>query len=351
MCKTESNFEHIPEHLILSDKVYKLKSTSTFGSSRSFDRFLFDYFVEGSNPLLPADQWKTLLGMSRELHDDYPGFKIPVPAEWLLFRFLCHHVRSNSVHILGGPGGEVLSSKNFKGYLGSGVNDEKDEEILKTVLSSWICTFPEKLIELKDLYVSTDLSLDALNRSINSLKFQNHIEELDNNAYRIKPSILSKINNMKSSISLDRRSNRYYQEILIQADEPFCFVIMPFREDEFPQSVYFDVIKPLIEDEFKISCYRVDEDNRPDRIDNKIYTYILRAAFIVAEVTTRNPNVMYEIGLAHMLEKDCIILTQKSNSDVPFDINRISAEPYKNDDQLLSYLRKSISALAFKINQ
>jgi hypothetical protein len=52
-----------------------------------------------------------------------------------------------------------------------------------------------------------------------------------------------------------------------------------------------------------------------------------------------------------MLEKDCIILTQKSNSEVPFDINRISAEPYKNDDQLLSYLRKSISALAFKINQ
>ena len=351
MCKTESNFEHIPEHLILSDKVYKLKTTSTLESGRSFNRFLFDYFVEGSNPLLRSDQWRTLLGMSRELHDDYPCFKIPVPAEWLLFRFLCHHVRGNSVHILSGPGGEILSSKNFKSYLGSSVDAEKDEETLKTVLSTWIRTFPEGPIELKDLYVSTDLSLDALKRSINSLKFQNHIEEPDNNTYRIKPSILSNIYNMKNSISLDRKSNRYYQEISIQADEPFCFVIMPFREDEFPQSVYFDVIKPLIEDEFKISCYRVDEDKRPDRIDNKIYTYILRATFIVAEVTTRNPNVMYEIGLAHMLEKDCIILTQKYNSEVPFDINRISAESYKNDDQLLSYLRKSISALAFKINQ
>ena len=124
--------------------------------------------------------------------------------------------------------------------------------------------------------------------------------------------------------------------------------ILPFREAEFPQSIYFDVIKLLVEDEFKISCYRVDEDLLPDRIDNKIYTYMLRAAFIVAEVTTRNPNVMYELGLAHMLEKDCIILTQKPPSEVPFDINRKSAEPYENDNQLRIYLRKSISALAFK---
>jgi len=124
---------------------------------------------------------------------------------------------------------------------------------------------------------------------------------------------------------------------------------MPFREKEFQQSIYFDVIKPIIEKEFKVSCYRVDEDDLPDRIDNKIYSYILRSAFVVAEVTTRNPNVLYELGLAHMLEKDCIILTQTPHSEVPFDINRISAEPYENEDVLRSYLRRSISALAFKI--
>jgi len=58
---------------------------------------------------------------------------------------------------------------------------------------------------------------------------------------------------------------------------------------------------------------------------------------------------LYELGLAHMLEKDCIILTQTPHSEVPFDINRISAEPYENEDVLRSYLRRSISALAFKI--
>lgn len=86
----------------------------------------------------------------------------------------------------------------------------------------------------------------------------------------------------------------------------------------------------------------------PDRIDNKIYTYLLRSAFVIAEVTTFNPNVFYELGLAHMLEKDCIILSNKPIAQIPFDIKRIRSEHYDNDDQLITILRKAISALAFK---
>ncbi|MCX6262627.1 MAG: hypothetical protein NTY95_17645 [Bacteroidia bacterium] len=166
--------------------------------------------------------------------------------------------------------------------------------------------------------------------------------------YKVKPSILDKKFITKDLISLDRRNNRYYQEVTIEAGEPFCFVIMPFREDEFPQRIYIKVIKPFIENAFGIPCFRVDEDHLPDRIDNKIYTYLLRAAFIVAEVTTCNPNVFYELGLAHMLEKTCIILTSKKAFELPFDINRISAEPYENDDGLMRILENSISALGYK---
>jgi len=347
----EEKFKAVPDHLILSDKVYKLSVRNATSSTRAFNRGLIDFAVEGFNPIDPEDRWHTLLGMSEELYEDYPGFGLSIPLKWILFRFLCHHVRTNSVHILSGPGGEVLKTTTFRDFLGVAVDPNRAEEILRTVLTSWVRTIPEDSVELADLYVSTDLPLQALEQSLNSLKFQNHIEESENYTYRIKPSILSDINKMKSSISLDRISNRYYQEITIQADEPFCFVIMPFREDEFRQSIYFDVIKPLIEDEFEIACYRVDEDFLPDRIDNKIYTYLLRAAFIVAEITTRNPNVMYELGLAHMLEKDCIILSQTPHSEAPFDINRISAEAYENDNQLRTYLRKSISALAFKVSR
>ncbi len=317
MDEIQSMLENAPKYLILEGKVYQLSISFAQNSDRAFNRGLVDFRVEGINPLIPSDKWRTLLGVSEELYADYPSFGIQIPLIWLLFRFLCHHVRTNSIQVLKGSGGQVLMTESFKAYLGSVDADDQADEMLRAVLSSWVRALPEKSVELDSLFVSTDIKLETLTRSINSLKFQDQIEEASENTYNVKPSIFSLYQTKSTSISLDRKSNRYYQDISIQADEPFCFVIMPFRENEFQQSIYFEVIKPFIENEFKISCYRVDEDDLPDRIDNKIYLYILRASFVVAEVTTRNPNVLYELGLAHMLEKDCIILTQTFNSEVP----------------------------------
>lgn len=340
-----------PKHFILSDRVYKLDFSPNRNSSRAFNRGLIDYYVEGVNPLNMHDKWQTIVGISEELGEDYTGFRMNIPLRWLLFRFLCHHVRTNSVHVLSGPGGEVLTTKTFQNYVGDSPEASQAEVVLRTVLTSWIRTLPGNEVRLVDLFVSTDLSLNTLQRAINSLIFQNHLKKINESEFIVEPSIFKSNDQIIGPVSLDRKSNRYYQEIQIQATEPFCFIIMPFRETEFKQAIYFDVIKPFIENEFKVACYRVDEDGLPDRIDNKIYSYILRSAFIVAEVTTRNPNVLYELGLAHMLEKYCIILSQTTHSEIPFDINRISAEPYENEDQLRDYLRKSISALAFKANR
>lgn len=335
-----------PQHLILEHKVYELKVFNAGETGRAFDRLLVDYGVNATNPVIESDNWQTQLGVSRELYEDFPSYKLDIPITWVLFRFLCHHVRTNSIDVLSGRGGQVLLTSNFKEFLGTSQDDSDD--ILATVLISWIGAFPENPIQLKDIYASTDMPLETLLQSINSLKFQNKIAELSDQSYEVKPLIIAAYSKKGPAVSFDRKSNRYYQEIQIQAVEPFCFVIMPFREEEFPQAIYFDVIKTFIETKFKIQCYRVDEDMLPDRIDNKIYSLMLRSAFVVAEVTTKNPNVMYEIGLAHMLEKACIIVTQTANSDVPFDISRISAKSYSNDDELISYLEESISALAFR---
>ena len=340
-----------PEHLILSNKVYNLSVYPLLtNSNRAFCRRLNDFYVKGTNPLSSSDRWETTLGVSKEFsEDDYPGYKQSIPFEWILFRFLCHHVRTNSVHILAGSGGEVLTEYNFKDYLGKEVTDNEAEQMLRVILRSWIHVFPKKNITLYEIYISTDILIDILKRGINTLKFLGHIEEINQDTYSVKPSIFENLSLSRSEVSLDRKINRYYQEIKIEAVEPFCFVIMPFKEKECPQRIYTELIKPLIANVFKISCYRVDEDRLPDRIDNKIYSYLLKAAFIIAEVTTLNPNVFYELGLAHMLEKDCIILTKTSPHEVPFDINRIRAEQYNGDEQLREILKKSISSLAFKM--
>jgi hypothetical protein len=347
MHKTENEFKDLPGYLILSDKVYKLDSRST-STERAFDRDLVDFIVDAQNPLDAGDKWRTIVGMSWEFSIDHYG-KLPIPIEWVVFRFLCHHVRTNSIHILKGPGGEVLTESNFRDYLGKTTDNFLADEILRIVLISWVRTFPHEKAEFRDLFVSTDLTKDTLRQSINSFIFQEHIEESNNNSFLIKNTIFRERRQLSGTISLDRKSNRYFQEVVIQANEPFCFIIMPFRNEEFDQSIYFDVIKPLIENTFHIKCFRVDEDDLPDRIDNKIYTYLLRAAFIIAEVSTHNANVMYELGIAHMLEKDCIILSKRPPSKMPFDINRISANPYEDKDQLREYLTKTIAALAFKI--
>jgi hypothetical protein len=337
----------IPKYLVLPDKVYALTVNRADGG-RAFDRMLVDYFVEGINPMSDTDTWGTRLGMSRELWDDYPSFKEAVPIEWVLCRFLCHFVRTNSVHVLSGNSGQVLTSSSYKDYLGHELAEEDADLMLRTIFVAWVRVFPEKTISLADAYASTDITINQLKRSVNALISQGHVQETEEYKYIIRPSIFDNRVSSKNSPSLDRMSNRYYQEITIEASDPFCFVIMPFKEEEFPQRIYTDVIKPFVEDQFKIGCYRVDEDNLPDRIDNKIYSYLLRSAFVISEVTTLNPNVFYELGLAHMLEKDCIIVTNTPIEKIPFDINRIRAEHYDNDQQLIEILRRAISALAFK---
>lgn len=348
MDNSNHSTEDFPRHLILEDKVYKLSITPTGNRGRAFTRDLLDYQVEGSNPLTSSDGWNTAVGMTRELFQDYPRMGIDIPIEWILSRFLYEFVRTNSHADLGGLGAPALGSANLPGHLGKVTDASQAESRLRKVLQSWARTFPQDVVYIADIFASTDIPLETLKRSLNTLISQNQIKQVAADSYMVNHEIFRHVSEETPPAAINKISNRYYQEVQIEAANPFCFVIMPFREEEFPQDIYFDVIKKFIEDNFDISCLRVDEDTRPDRIDNKIYTYTLKSAFVIAEVSTRNPNVMYEIGLAHMLEKDCIIVTQTGTSKIPFDINKISAISYENNDELREHLRKSIVGLGFE---
>ena len=77
-----------------------------------------------------------------------------------------------------------------------------------------------------------------------------------------------------------------------------CFVVMPFHS--LFESEYNRVIRPAIE-EVGLECVRGDEIYKEQSIVQDIWRSIRSARVIVAELTNRNPNVMYEIGLAHAL--------------------------------------------------
>jgi len=99
-------------------------------------------------------------------------------------------------------------------------------------------------------------------------------------------------------------------------DPSLCFVLMPFA-DEFLQ-VYEQAIS-VAAGEAGLRCMHAGEifDNR--EIVEDIWESICTAQVVIADVTHRDPNVFYELGICHTLGKEVIVITQ-SSEDVPFDI-------------------------------
>jgi len=95
-----------------------------------------------------------------------------------------------------------------------------------------------------------------------------------------------------------------------------CFVMMPIKQgfDE----VYDHILRPLLLD-LGVRAVRADEVFSSNPIIEDIWDQIQSAGWLVADLTGRNPNVFYELGLAHGIDRKVILLTQ-SLDDVPFDL-------------------------------
>ena len=110
------------------------------------------------------------------------------------------------------------------------------------------------------------------------------------------------------------------------APKPFVFVLMPF--DKGFRDVYKLGIKPACE---KAGAYaeRLDEQIFGESMLERIYNQIAKADIIVADMTGRNPNVFYETGYAHALNKHVILLT-KTVDDIPFDLKHYAHIVYED---------------------
>ena len=119
-------------------------------------------------------------------------------------------------------------------------------------------------------------------------------------------------------------------------DSTFCFALMPFQDAFF--RVYEDGILPAMK-AAGLRCSHAGEifDNR--EIIEDVWESICTARIIVADVTGRNPNVFYELGICHTLGKEVIVLTQKPD-DVPFDIRHRRFLDY--DPSKLASLRERL---------
>lgn len=130
--------------------------------------------------------------------------------------------------------------------------------------------------------------------------------------------------------------------------EKLCFVLQPFDRGKFDRR-YKEIIEPIIK-ECGLIPYRVDEDNYSIIPIESIHTKIKESSICIAEITTDNPNVWYELGYALALEKNIVILcSEERTTQFPFDIRHRNILIYKTQtlsdfEELKNNLKKRIKA-------
>jgi len=119
-----------------------------------------------------------------------------------------------------------------------------------------------------------------------------------------------------------------------------CFVMMPFGDwfDLYYQNIYVPAIK-----EAGFEPVRADEVFTTGSVVEQIWEQIGKAKVLLADLTDKNPNVFYELGLAHAAKKPVVFAAAKVE-DVPFDLRHLRVILYEvREPEWAAKLRKDVT--------
>jgi hypothetical protein len=170
----------------------------------------------------------------------------------------------------------------------------------------FVIAFPATLI-----YLSKEERLPALDAIAKS-----HVE-----------SELQRVNSEMNTIQI----NPIFGPAQYKVDGRLAFVLMPFTEEL--TEIYQTVVKPTVEKkEFGLVCKRADDIKSNRAIIQDIWKSICEARIVIADMSNLNPNVMYELGIAHTIGKETVLLYQKTKQELrfPFDLSHIRRIEYEN---------------------
>ena len=116
------------------------------------------------------------------------------------------------------------------------------------------------------------------------------------------------------------------------------FVIMPFQEEFFEM---YEMLKMEFSDNYEF--INAGDEGNQQNILRDIIEPIYQSDIIIADLTGLNPNVMYELGIAHTFNKKTIIITKDDLAQLPFDLKQYRAKDYsthfKRFAELIDYLK------------
>lgn len=131
-----------------------------------------------------------------------------------------------------------------------------------------------------------------------------------------------------------------------------CFIITPIGDDSDPirrhiEGIIDAAIRPALCDKYElVVAHKISE---PGSITKQIIKEIYSDKLAIANLTNKNPNVMYELAFRHSLGKPVIMIAEKG-TPLPSDIIMERTIFYQNDAQGVLELKDNIIAAEAKID-
>ncbi|EJF7199338.1 hypothetical protein V9J80_003597 [Vibrio cholerae] len=197
-------------------------------------------------------------------------------------------------------------------------NEEKNKaelEMLRANFESKIYSLNERLVAREDRWMDSNHLLVKSSINKNEKYFDSSVVNPDK---------------FLSSMGV------YQEDLVVKRNQ--VFILTPFHE-MFDKD-YYNIEKTCLEYGFGVS--RGDENYIKGDILAHILKRICESELIIANITGRNPNVFYELGLAHALGKPVIIIS-KGIDDIPFDLRSKQILVYKESSELSNKLRLAIA--------
>ena len=116
---------------------------------------------------------------------------------------------------------------------------------------------------------------------------------------------------------------------------PLCFVLMPFGQKPDPAGgpaidfdrIYREALAPAIE-AAEMESIRADEERTGGIIHKPMFERLLLCEYAVADLTTANANVFYELGVRHTARPATTLTIFAMHQPMPFDVNFLRSMPY-----------------------
>jgi hypothetical protein len=145
----------------------------------------------------------------------------------------------------------------------------------------------------------------------------------------------------------------FFETSSIKVRPGTCFVVMPFAK-QFDS--IFSAMKRALSQEMGMTCTRTDELLGGGNIIEDILREIATSELVIVDVTGRNPNVFYELGIAHMCKAmDKVLLLSQEVDSIPFDLRpfrHIIYSPTSKGLKVLSLALKDASnAVSDKVHR